>query len=246
MLISLLVALSPLALYLFYLAGLNRRDRPPIVHGLWESAALLLGLSGFLLYTAPCLLNELYRRDLLSVPLEQTEDSFEGIWLKWSIVWVVYFVGITLLAIGMLLSRRNCRGIYNVDLFRCREVLFQTLAEKGLTGQPEGRTLLIFETGKLEGSEVTAQPEVHGEPRLAAELQVDAFAPLCHVTLHWRRGSREWSADFEAALAKNLEGAATEDNPAANWFLGIASLLFGVLFMVGAMWIFTQFFPQAL
>jgi hypothetical protein len=241
LLISIVVSLFPLAFYLFYLAGLNRRERPTLVHGLWESAALLFSLSGFLLYTFPSLLKELFQRDA-TIPLQ--DSSFDEIWLKWSVIWGCYYFGLMLMTLGMLLSRRNVRGVYNVDLVQFREVLFQTVAEKRLTPRAQGNVLFIFEGEKLEGTEISATPRLAHEPRLLGELKIDVFAPLCHVTLRWLHGEPAFVADFERALENNLENAVAADNPAANWFLGIASLLFGALFMLGAMWVFGQFFPR--
>ncbi|MND05587.1 hypothetical protein D3C83_264670 [compost metagenome] len=62
--------------------------------------------------------------------------------------------------------------------------------------------------------------------------------------MHWRQGDQAFIDGFEAALARNLAGAAAVDNPAANWFLGISSLLFGGLFMLIAIWVFGQVFPR--
>src|SRR5262245_15833948 len=45
--------LTPLAMYLLWLAAVNRRDRPTVVSGVWDFIALVAGLSGFLIFGAP-------------------------------------------------------------------------------------------------------------------------------------------------------------------------------------------------
>lgn len=289
MLLLLLVSLFPFAVYLFALAGLNRRERPALVHGIWETLGLLFAFSGFLLYSGPLLFKEYYIRDLLEIPIgEGTAEVFEETYQKWLLLWGAYYVGLLALAGGLLLGRRNVRGVYNVDPGQFRLVLAQTVEEKGLSARLQGNTLFLFH-GRADAAPVLAQPDtVQAEepsfrvglpdqpgpdspeqtgiqaelpPRaevppapeplppgisssLAGELTVDAFPALCHITLSWGQGEKAFRRDFETALEKNLEPAAAADNPTANWFLGAASLLFGALFMLLAMWIFSFLFPR--
>lgn len=267
MLTCLVLSLFPLALYLFFLAGLNRRDRPALVHGVWEAVGLLFGLSGFLLVAGPTLLNFLYIRDVASISLDEEGDApFDDAWLRWCLIWAAYYLAVVGFAVWLILSRRQRRGIYNVDLEQFRQALNQSLEELSLAARYEETTLYLYsvsEAGRIESSEaIAATPPggairigsalavqsaalpLDGEFAVKGELRLEAFPALCHVTLHWRRGEPAFRKEVEQALMKNLEYGVAGDNPAAGWFLGISSLLFGALFMMVALWVFTLFFPR--
>jgi hypothetical protein len=71
-LLTFIVSLFPLAVYCLILAGINRRDRPLVVRGVWDFAGVLAALSGILLWTGPVLLQHLMRErfdDLLTPAL---------------------------------------------------------------------------------------------------------------------------------------------------------------------------------
>ena len=144
-LICLAVSLFPLALYLFFLSGLNRRDHPVLLHGLWEVLALFFALSGFLLWTGPQLMKDLYEHELAAVPLEQdSEGPFEDILFKWRVIWMLYYLAVVTLAAMFALGRWRHRGIYNVDMEGFREGLIKTLDEAGVTSRAEGSTLYLY------------------------------------------------------------------------------------------------------
>jgi hypothetical protein len=265
-LICIVVSLLPLALYLFWLAGLNRRDRPVMIDGVWEAIALLFALSGFLLYAGPRLLEVLYECEVSSISLEEeSQGPFEDAYFRWSVIWVVYHVAVVALGFLLVLSRRGRRGIYNVDLEQFRHALSHTLEELGLAMRHQGNTVYLLDgrAAQADGPQPAIaaapastaiqveEPRPLEAPRVeaasdlpAGELRLEVFPALCHVTLHWRGGDRALQTGVEKALLKNLEYAVAMENPAAGWFLGISSLLFGALFMMAAMWIFTLVFPR--
>jgi hypothetical protein len=73
-----------------------------------------------------------------------------------------------------------------------------------------------------------------------AGLELEPFPSMCNIVLHWH-GDDSVRRDVEAELHRTLRETAAPDNPAANWFLTAASLIFCVL--LGAM-LFLIFFKK--
>ncbi|MFO0970001.1 MAG: hypothetical protein U0793_30990 [Gemmataceae bacterium] len=259
-LICLAASLFPLALYLFFLAGLNRRHHPVLLHGFWEALGLLFALSGFFLVTGPALLNELYARELLAVPIERdSEAPFEEILFKWRVLWLIYFVAVVVLAGTLIVSRMRRRGVYNVDMEGFRAGLARTLEELALSSRAEGSTVFLYPLSlgtrqgltpeTSEGVFVGApDPRQGDEPTSAdvpqATLTFDAFPTLAHIALEWLEGDPAFRAVFEQKLMANLKNAVALDNPAAGWFIGVASMISGALLMLLAFILFGHLLPR--
>jgi hypothetical protein len=79
----------------------------------------------------------------------------------------------------------------------------------------------------------------------SAELRVETFPSMCHVTLHWDIYTPEIRREVEAELEKVLTLAAPEDNPSAGWFLSVSGLIFGILFMIVGMILVVIFAPRS-
>ena len=62
-----------------------------------------------------------------------------------------------------------------------------------------------------------------------AEVEVEPFPALCHVTLHWDQYTPQLRRDIEKELQTRLEYAVPDDNPATGWFLGVSGLIFGMM-----------------
>jgi LPXTG-motif cell wall-anchored protein len=93
------------------------------------------------------------------------------------------------------------------------------LAVSGSEGQAQ-------ETGREDG---TTLPVELTERR--AGLELEPFPAMHNVTLRWQEGDASVRRDVEADLARRLLEVTTPDNPAASWFLTVASCMFGVLFL---------------
>lgn len=236
MLLNLFISLFPVALYLFILAGINRRERPVMIPGIWEVLGLFFALSGFLLFLGPRLLNQLYLGELNTLPLDEGGDlRYDALWQKWIIIWVWYYVALVLFLSLLIVLRGNVRSIHNVDLELFRDALLRTVDQMNLIARNQKNTLTLYLPGRY--ADAPDAPPI-------AELHLDVFPAMCHVNLRWRFGSRELRDGMLAALDENMAEAVALDNPSANWFLGIASLLFGALFMFLAMIVFGRFFPR--
>jgi hypothetical protein len=239
-----LIFLFPLALYCLALAYLNRNPKPVLVSGAWDTAGLLFALSGFLLWTVPSLLAVFLGR---FVEIFLGTGDLHGL-QTWS--WAIalgYYVVLVSGAGLMLAVRRHKTAIYNVDTERFAERLGTTLAELGLDycKQPGRLVIAPIESFSQVPTEAIATEPVHlaktlkappGGPRYA-ELMVDAFPAMCHVTLHWDRYSPLLRLEIEEQLARALEGATPVENPAAGWFLGFSGLILGTITMLSVLFV---------
>jgi hypothetical protein len=238
-----LIFLFPLALYCLALAHLNRSRRPVLVSGVWDCIGMLFGLVGFLLWTVPTLLAIVAVRFIVFLPGSDDPEVAE-LWV-WTL-YTLYYGAVVAGALLLLALRRHKTAIYNVDTDRFGERLAVALADLGLD--------CIEESGRLTIAPVEAMTSVPtdaisaefmhtalgrptkrlhvppGGPRYA-EVRVEAFPTLCHITLHWDSYAPLLRRTIESQLARSLEHAAAPDNPAAGWLLGFSGLIFGTVTM---------------
>ena len=110
-------SLAPLAIYLLWLATLNRRLHPTVLAGGWDFAALLGGLAGFILFGGGLFLSLLQSnaRILFRGNVEAMRDA----WGQENVTWVVTVAVYLLIVVGSVLltlaSRRRTLVVYNVD-----------------------------------------------------------------------------------------------------------------------------------
>lgn len=230
---ALLAFLLPVGFYCLILASINRRPRPLLVSGLWDTVALLFAVSGFFLVTMPMLMSEFFARAFFTDGFEQSLNLWAQHWLLY-VTYFLFLVGGGAFVISMRLRKTM---IYNVDADQFPKALELTLANVGLTGQLDHRRLIL--TPAIAATELTAFAVTPTKPtalittdRRRAELAIESFAALCHVTLHWERCTPAIRQQIETELHKNLESAAPLENPGAGWFLNISGMIFGALVMV--------------
>jgi hypothetical protein len=238
----LLVFLSPLGLYCLALAYVNRSQRPILVPGIWDLLALLFGLSGFLLWTLPYILvvvvaralSALGRVDLVMAPIWQAPLLF------------AYYLAVAVWAIALLRARRNKTNIYNVDTERFADRLADALAELRLDCTMEYGRLVIAPveafSPTVSDAIMSAPLRVIGSPakRLIvppggpryADLSVDTFPTLSHVTLQWDQCEVPFRREIEHRLGQTLRTVPALENPSAGWLLGFSGLLLGTVIMI--------------
>jgi hypothetical protein len=251
---SVLALLLPLAVYCWVLATINRRDKPTMVSGLWDCVGLLAALSGVLLVVIPILLERFFVHLVAELPFsdEDFEPAFARLVRQWWFFWAAYYA---LVAIGvglMLWWRRSKTVVYNVDADLFDQALHDALGRLGLAHVRTGDRLVIAPKSKpteAAGAGVAPASPVStllkdSTRDLTGELAVEAFAPMCNVSLHWLRGQRPWRTAIEHQLERGLEEARIFDNPAANWFLGTAGLLFSLVFLTGTIWLLTVYLSR--
>jgi hypothetical protein len=231
---ALLAFLFPVAIYCLILATINRRVKPLIVSGVWDSVGLLCAVGGFFLVTVPMLITEFYRRAFTS----EDAESFLTLWLQQWTLWLIYYLLLISGSSLMTLWRTHKTSIYNVDTELFAKVLEQTCAALGLAMTANRARLVLTPAPRIELSESTAisvsapKPLLDPQDRRHAELEIESFPSMCHVTLHWDNYSLEVRRQIEAELDKSLEAAAPLENPATGWLLNISGMIFGALLMV--------------
>ncbi|MBI3406790.1 MAG: hypothetical protein HY040_00345 [Planctomycetes bacterium] len=238
----LLAFLVPIALYLVILASLNRRHKPVLVSGWWDTLGLLFAASGFLLVVGPGLLVAFELKMAADLALEgkSISDFFRERWLFWALYYGAVFLGSALL----LWWRQDTTIVYNVDTELFEGVLSETLESLNLHAKRLGRRLHLSPTparrteAPLDGA-ITATPNLLPATGLPAtgirpclpELEVEQFPSMCNVSLHWARIEPAERSRIESALAKKAERARAFDNPAATWLMGTSGVLFGLIFL---------------
>ena len=219
---AVLALLFPLGIYSLFLAEINRRSAPVLVPGSWDTVGLLFASSGFFLGSAPLL--------------------FDEFWFRHWLIWAVYYVLLAAGSVFLIWWRSSKTMVYNVDPERFLQRLHSTITLMGLSAAVEGGVKLVVTPAKdapiTEGTDfmetLPMRPPLNPHDRRHAELEVETFPSLCHVTLHWGRCAPGVRGEIEKELAKGLDSAVSEDNPVAGWMLSISGLIFGVLAMVVA------------
>ena len=230
LLLLFLIFLIPVAIYCLVLAILNRRWRPTMVAGFIDCLGMLLAGSGFLLGAGPGLLDAFFTRRLQTFPLDPAADltaTMRELWLSWWIVWVCYFVAVLAGAASMLLWRRHVTVIYNVEPGAFEDLFRRLCGQVGLAISAQGQRWLLLNR--------------HDTP--VAEVDLEAFAAMCHVTLHWHRYPQDLRRELEDALEQHLAEARAVDNPAAGWFLALAAICCTLIFLIVAVIVLVVFMP---
>jgi hypothetical protein len=254
-LVTLLVALFPLALYCLVLAAINRRSVPLVVRGVWDFVGVLFAASGMLLWAGPAMLVTLYERSVTEAP-----RSFDAIWREWWLIWAGYY-GLLLAGATLLLwGRRHATAIYHVNTEAVPQVFALALQRLGydfaqnlhhqfLIAPAKSLAPSAAETGvtALPAFAEKAAPALEAEgllPVYSAAVEIDAFPAMCHATLHWYEADPHVRREIEAELRKSLVAARPGENPATTWQLGVSVLLFGAMFLGVLFYVLLAVFPR--
>jgi hypothetical protein len=229
---AILAFLFPIGIYCLVLAVINRRPTPLLVSGFWDTVGLLFAGSGFFLVTIPLLLNIFYLRSLETL----VGETFDSIWLRHWLIWLVYYLLLVSGSIFLFSWRMNKTMIYNIEPEVLRPALEAALGTLGLGMRLQEQRLIIApeagsgETSVMEGLPAPA-PTVTVPQRQAA-LHIESFPAMSHVTLHWEQATAETRREIEKALWPQLELAAPQENTAAGWFLSVSGMILGMSVML--------------
>jgi len=196
------LCLSPLSVYLLWLALLNRRDRPTVIAGRWDFAALLLGLSGFVLFGGALLLSLLQSnaRFWMRGNFEALRDAWGQEKLVWSLIALAY---VALVAGGVALtlaSRRRTLVVYNVDPGPFEIAVAEVFEQ---IGRPVERRGNLWSGG-------------------APLFELEPFAAGRTVTLRWVSDDRHLFEEVERHLRSAVAALPPEDAPPARWLMSAA------------------------
>jgi hypothetical protein len=197
-----LFCLTPLSIYLFYLAVLARRDRPTVVSGTWDFAGLTVGLSGFLVFGGGIVLTLLQSN--FRYWLRGNLEAFRAAWgserTAWIIISTIYVLGIVCGIALTLAARRRSLVVYNIE--------------------PTD-----FESAIVDAFEQLGRPlERRGNQWLAGIplFELDSFEGGRTVTLRWVAEDAHLFYEAERLLRQTTRNLATDDNPAAPWLMACA------------------------
>lgn len=109
--------LAPFALYLLWLAVLNRREHPTVVAGSWDFATLLAGLSGFLLFGGGLFLSLLQSnmRFWMRGNFEALREAWGQEQLSWGLTAAGYLIVVAGGSALILAARRRSLVVYHVE-----------------------------------------------------------------------------------------------------------------------------------
>ncbi|QDU21619.1 hypothetical protein [Urbifossiella limnaea] len=208
--------LAPLALYLLWLAVLNKKRRPTVVPGGWDFAALCGGLSGFILFGGGLVLTllqsnarYLFRRNL---------EALRAAWAEEQMAWLAVAAGYLFVVVGgglfTLVLRRRSLVIYNVE-----------------PGAVEAAVAEVFDH---MGKAVTRTGNLWSGPDPLFELE--PFAAGKSVSLRWVSNDDRLFEEVTRHLRPAVADLAPAENPTARWLTTAAvGILVVVVFFVGVM-----------
>jgi hypothetical protein len=225
-----LVCLMPLAVYLLYLSYLNGRPTAVMVPGPWDLAAVLLGLSGFILLLGPMLItliDSTWRAHAFggwaTLKSVGRREAMAG-----SLMAVGYLLVLTGSIIFLLRSRRRVTAIYNVTAGAVEPTLVSLLEEHGYPWRRhEGR----IEIGVKKAAE-PPEPAARFFPHETATVRVDTFAALGHAGLKWGGAWQNVRSEIETALVPMLPAHSGRRNPIAGWMFTAAITVMIVMLLL--------------
>lgn len=194
--------LIPLALYLWWLAQVTRRDHPKPISGPWDFAGLLLGLSGFVVFGGGLLLT--LCQSNFRYWMRGNVEAFRGAWIQERVTWLL-LVSVYLLAVGgiaglTLLARRRSVVVYNVEPAAFETLLSEVFDQLGRPAERRGR--LWVSAGPL--------------------CEVDTFEGGRTATLRWASDDTRLFEEVDRQLRAALATQSTDDNPASRWLSAAA------------------------
>jgi hypothetical protein len=246
-----LVCLLPLGLYFLFLAHLNSRKHPSLLHGTWDLACLLMGLSGFIVVGGPVILAA-FDSSLRSYLVEGTGPNSLPVprsdVTMWSLLAAAYICGLVVALVVMFRARSRVSVLYNAQPADADNVLAGALERLHL---PWRKRLGSFEIGSPDDKRAQAPVGVEHlgeanalESRPVAPLvevmsvQIESFPAMRNVTLRWSEEEPELRRSIEAEIEKALPQVAVPDNPAASWLLTASVVLFALMLLWMALLIF--------
>lgn len=203
-----IACLTPLSLYLFWLAAVNRRNRPTPISGVWDFVAILCGLSGFLVVGVVLLLSAVVARSRLwgGHTFEEIRDSWGHERAAWfiavSAVLVLFgsLVGLTLAA------RRRILVAYNTDLPTAETVLAAVLSDMLISAKRFGNLWTDSAGGGM--------------------VEVVPFHLFQHASFHLLHRDPRVREELDRRIRVALAAQLLPESPLAPWLTTVLLILF--------------------
>lgn len=195
--------LTPLALYLFGVSLLTRRDRPTVLSGPWDFVGLVVGLSGFFLVGGALVLALLQSN--FRYWMRGNFESLRAAWgqekLTWLMLAFLYLLGVVGVIALTLAARRRSLVVYNIEPAALEAAVAEVFEYLGRVVERRGN-------GWHEGGRLL--------------LEVDRFEAGHTATLRWLSPDRVLFQEFERGLREALAHHPSEENPASRWLMATA------------------------
>lgn len=223
-----LFCLAPLSFYLCWLAGVNRRDKPTVVSGVWDFVGVFASLFGFLLVGGAVLLSFVSNNGRLFTDgnADRLKMVFEVQWLTWLALIIGYTGLVVIVVVAGLRGRRHSLAVYNLDADTAERVVVAALERSGLVAERTGD--LWVETAA-------------NRQRL---LLVKTFHGTSHTTIRLVCPQARVREDIERHLRSELAATETAPSPAAPWFTSTAIATVMVVLSSVGMIAFLVFFAR--
>jgi hypothetical protein len=194
--------ITPLAIYLFWLTQVTRRDRPTMFTGSWDFVGLLIGLSGFILFGGGLILSLLQSN--FRYWMRGNFESFRIAWGQDKLTWMLLGCTYLILVVGwivlMLSSRRRSLVVYNID---------PAAFEMSLTEVFEHLNHPVERRGNLW---------VSGVPL----FELERFPRGRTVTLRWVAEDRLLFQEVERLMREAIRSLFADDNVSSHWLMAAA------------------------
>jgi hypothetical protein len=196
-----ILCLMPLTLYFFWLAAVNRRDRPTIVDGVWDFVGLLGGLSGFFVVVGFVLVAWGTHANLLARHgLRELQNAWAAGQLTTILMPTAYVLLLAAAIASTLKGRQNSLHIYNVDEKHLERAITHLLQNLGLDAERYGRQWSL------------------GAPI----LEVRPFAVFSHVTVTLLASDARLRDEIERGLRQAVERLPAGENVGGQWLITAA------------------------
>lgn len=191
-----ILCFTPLTLYLFWLAHVNRGDRPVVVSGVWDFVGLLVGIGGFILCAGIVLAAvsanaNAFRRGGFA----EIQNAWANAQLASAITPIAYSLLVGGGAFVTLRSRSRNLVVYNVHPPAVDEALAETFAKLDLPAKRMGN---LWSDGR-------------------ALAEVIVFHVFSHVTVRLLTRDPRLCEEFERELRTALPRKPAGENPAGPW-----------------------------
>jgi len=189
----------PLAVYLFWQANITRRGRPLVLRGTHDFAALIAGLSGFILAGGGLLLTLLQTN--FRYWMRGNVEALREVWIQEKVSWILLVIAYLIAVLGTILvaylGRRYSLVVYNIQPAVFEGVLHEVFDHLGRPLERHGRRW------------VSQKPL----------FELDEFELGHTVTLRWISSDLALFHDVSRQLSAALETQPVRENPASQWLM---------------------------
>jgi hypothetical protein len=197
------LCLTPLALYLTWLGALNRRPHPTPIGGRWDLAALVAGLSGFILFGGGLLVGALQSNARLALRWneKQFQSAFEQERAAWSLTAGGYLLVVAGTVVLGMTFRSKTLAVYNIEREAAEAAVDGALADAGTPATRFGDVWTASDRTVVE---------------------IKSFHAFRHATLRLLHPEPRVGEEILRGLYKRLSEAPGADGPAASMLMSLS------------------------